>query len=221
MSKVNLLFAIGVVGCVAGGGLLLTGAAGVGTPIPWIVLVVGLISLAGAYAVRRHAPGTSPERVEASDVTIEPGHTWTIAAVAGAALGVVALLLALVVGEGEARSHGVFHWLFGAVALGLLVAVDRWWRPRIGTFAASWRSPVLALLLAGAAAAFLESIGAAGYDRFNAGVRTEWLTTLHNASAPFGTLAVLMIPIAVGVLVSVTVRRMRTRRTAAEARTPS
>jgi hypothetical protein len=126
---------------------------------------------------------------------------------AGASLGGLALLVALLVAEGEARGHGVFHLIFGVVALVLFFALDRWWRPREGT--ASLRVPLMLLLWLALAGAFLESIGAAGYDRLNSGQRIAWLTSLHNAVAPLGALTLLVIPIALIVLGSATVGRIR------------
>jgi hypothetical protein len=113
----------------------------------------------------------------------------------------------LLVAEGEPRGHGVFHLIFGVVALVLFFALDRWWRPREGT--ASLRVPLMLLLWLALAGAFLESIGAAGYDRLNSGQRIAWLTLLHNALAPLGALTLLVMPIALIVLGSAIVGRIR------------
>jgi hypothetical protein len=75
------------------------------------------------------------------------------------------------------------------------------------------RTPLLVLLWVALAAAFLESIGAAGYDRFNSEHRIEWLTTVHNSATALGALALLMIPIGIAVLASVLLGRLRSRTT--------
>jgi hypothetical protein len=53
------------------------------------------------------------------------------------------------------------------------------------------------------------SIGSAGYDRLNSGQRIAWLTSLHNAVAPPGALTLLVTPIALIVLGSAIVGRIR------------
>jgi hypothetical protein len=213
VSKANLLAMVCVLSFVAGAAILLTGTDGAGLPIVAIALGMGGVSLAGAVLLRRREPTPPTEGAALLQPAAAPSRAGTIAAVAGAVLGGVALLLTLFVGQGEARSHGFFHLIFGIVVLGLFVAVDRWWKPRAGTSASSMRTPLLVLLWVALAAAFLESIGAAGYDRFNSEHRIEWLTTVHNSATAFGALALLMIPIGIAVLASVFVGRLRARTT--------
>jgi hypothetical protein len=213
MSKANLLIMVCMLCFVAGAAMLVTGTDGAGLPMVAIALGVGGIALVGAIVLRRREPRPVMAGAALPQPAAGPSRAGTIAAVAGAALGMLALVLTLFVAEGEARSHGFFHLIFGIVVLGLFVAVDRWWKPRAGTSASSIRTPLLVLVWVALASAFLESIGAAGYDRFNSGHRIEWLTTVHNASTAFGTLALLMIPIGIAVLASVFVGRLRARTT--------
>jgi hypothetical protein len=196
----------------AGAALLLVGSSGPGIPLAAIVLLVGALALVGSLVLRRHEPRPAVAGPDLAPPAAGQSRAGTIAAVVGAALASAALLLTLSVARGEARSHGSFHLIFGVVVLALFVAVDRWWRPREGTAAASLRTPLLVLLWVALAGAFLESVGAAGYDRFNSGHRIPWLTSVHNAATPLGALTLLMIPIAIAVLASVLIGRLRARR---------
>jgi hypothetical protein len=54
-----------------------------------------------------------------------------------------------------------------------------------------------------------QAIGAAGCDRLNSGQRIAWLTSLHNPVAPLGALTLLVMPIALIVLGSAIVGRIR------------
>jgi hypothetical protein len=213
MSKANRLVMLGVLCLAAAAALLLTGSPWPGIPLTTIVLFVGALALVGSLVLRRGLLRLSPAGRDLPADAPGPGRAGTIAAVAGAAFGATALLLTLFVAQGEARSHGYFHLIFGVVALGLFVAVDRWWRPREGTAAASLRTPLMVLLWVALGAAFLESIGAAGYDRFNSGQRIRLLTSLHGVAAGLGTLGLLAIPIAIAVLASAFVGRLRSRKT--------
>ncbi len=207
MSKIDGLVTVGGVCVLAGAALLLMGTSGPGLTAAAVTLSVGAIALAGAIVLRRRQPRT-PSAVP--DVRAAgPSRTARIAVVVDAVLGGVAVLLTFTVAQGEARGHGVLHLLFGTVVLALFVAMDRWWRPSEGTAAASFRTPLLVLLWVAMASAFLESIGAAGYDRFNAGDRIAWLTSVHGFATPLGSLSLLIIPIALAVLASVVVGRLR------------
>jgi len=214
MSKANRLVMLGVLCFTAAAVLFLTGSSGPGIPLAAIVLVVGAIALVGSLVLRRREPRPQRARRDLPPVAAGPSRGGTMGAVAGAALGATALLLTLFVAQGEARSHGFFHMIFGVVVLGLFVAVDRWWRPREGTALASLRTPLMVLLWVALVAAFLESIGAAGYDRLNSGHRVPWLTSVHGVATPLGALAVLMMPIAIALLASAFVGRLRSRKTA-------
>lgn len=213
MSNSNRLLVLAVVCCSAGGALFLIGSGGPGLPIAAASFGVGALALVGSLVLRRREPRPS---AEATPPTTAPGRSraGTIGAVAGAVLGACALVLTLFVALGESRGHGFFHLMFGGVALGLFVAVDRWWLPREGSAAASFRGPLLVVLWIALAGAFLESIGAAGYDEFNAAHRIEWLTTVHNAVTPLGALGMLTIPMALAALAAAFVGRLRARRAA-------
>lgn len=213
MSKANLLAMLCVFCSAAGAALFLTGSSGPGIPLAAIVLLVGALALVSSLVLRRREPRPAMAGPDLAPTAVGPSRAGTIAAVVGAAVAAAALLLTLFVAQGEARAHGSFHLIFGVVALGLFVVVDRWWRPREGTAAASLRTPLLVLLWVALAAAFLESVGAAGYDRLNSGHRIPLLTSVHNAATPLGALTLLMIPIAIAVLTSAFVGRLRARRT--------
>ena len=209
MTRSALLAVVGAICFGVGGALFLVGGSGLAFAL--VAFALGTLALVGFQLLRRRAPrptaGSNP-------APIGPSRGGGIAAGVGLALGALALVLALSVAEGEARGHGIFHLLFGAVALGLFVAVDRWWRPLEGTTGASLRTPVLVLLWVGAAGAFLESIGAAGYDRFNAGHRIEALTTVHNSATILGPISLLMVPVGIAVLAAAFVGRRRARASA-------
>jgi hypothetical protein len=209
MSKTNLLAWLGGLCFTMGAGLFVIGSSGpVIIIVAAVLVVVGTLALVGARASRaRDREGVPSARELPVAAAVGPSRAGTIGAVAGASLGALALLVALFVAEGEARGHGVFHLIFGTIALVLFVALDRWWRPREGT--ASPRVPLMLVLWLAIAGAFLESIGAAGYDELNSGQRIAWLTSVHNAVAPLGGLTLLVIPIALIVLGSVIVGRIR------------
>ncbi|MGZ5214567.1 MAG: hypothetical protein ACXWEN_12575, partial [Actinomycetota bacterium] len=120
-------------------------------------------------------------------------------------LGLLAVLVALVVAEGEARGHAVFHLLTGFLCVGLFAALAFPWYPRAGGGAASLRGLVLTLLAVAALGAFMESLGGSGYDAANDGHRIEALTTLHSIAAPFGAL-IVAVPLGlitgIGVLIA-------------------
>lgn len=214
MSKANRLAMLCVFCFAAGAALFLTGSSGPGIPLAAIIVLGGgALALVGSLVLRRREPRLAMAGPDLAQTAVGPSRAGTIAAVVGAAVAAAALLLTLFVAQGEARSHGSFHLIFGVVALGLFVAVDRWWRPREGAAAASLRTPLLVMLWLALAGALLESIGAAGYDRLNSGHRIPWLTSVHNAATPLGAITLLMIPVAFAVLVSVFVGRLRARRT--------
>jgi hypothetical protein len=206
MSKTNILVWLGVL-CFAGGAaLFVIGSSGQGIiVVAAILVVVGVLALLGARASRRRDGETVPPAREVP--AAGSSRAGTFGAVAGASLGALALLVTFFVAEGQARGHGIFHLIFGLVALVLFVALDRWWRPREGT--ASLRVPLMLVLWLALAGAFLESIGAAGYDRLNEGHRIAWLTSVHNAVAPLGALTLLVIPLALIVLGSTIIGRIR------------
>jgi len=208
MSKANLLAMAAVLLLATGSAMLLLGSSGGGVAPAAIVLGSGALALVGFLVLRRGRPQPTPSG-DGRPPAAGPTRTGVIAAIAGGSLGAVALLLSLSVAEGEARSHAFFHLIFGVIVLGLLVAIDRWWRPRDGSAAASIRVPLSVLLWIAAAASFLESIGAAGYDRFNAAHRIEWLTSVHNAVTAFGALTLVMIPVGTAVLMYALVDRRR------------
>lgn len=208
ISKTNLLVSIGVLCFAMGGALFLIGTTGRGIVVAAILVVLGTLALVGSRALRSRDPQGVPWARELPVAAATgPSRAGTIGAIAGASLCALALLVALLVAEGQARGHGIFHLIFGTIALALFVALGRWWRPREGT--PSLRVPLMLVLWLALAGAFLESIGAAGYDELNSGQRIAWLTSVHNAVAPLGALTLLVIPIALIVLCSVIVGRIR------------
>ena len=211
MSKADGLVVVGAISFIGGAALFLIGSSGSGIVLAAIVFVVGAIALVSAMVLRRGEPRTVADDVRPAG----PSQVGKVGAFAVGALGTLALVLIFFVAQGEARGHGLMHLIFGATALGLFVALDRWWRPRKGSAAASLRTPLMVLLWIGTASSFLESIGAAGYDRFNTGARIPWLTSMHGFAVPLGAVSVLMIPIAALVLASVFAGRLRARRVAA------
>ena len=138
-------------------------------------------------------------------------------AVAGAAMASGTLVVALVVAQGEARGHAFFHLIFGVAALALFTAIGIVWRPSANVSSSTGRTPLLGALWVFSMAALSESLGAAGYDRFNEGHRIEWLTTIHGVAGPLSGVGFLLVPIiAVVAAVSLATGWVRRRRSRAE-----
>jgi hypothetical protein len=133
-------------------------------------------------------------------------------AVVGIGLGAIALMVTVVVVKGEAGGHAFGHLVLGAALLGLFAAIGAAWHPRAGSSSSNYRAALLIVLWIASVATFLESIGAAGYDQFNAGHRLEWLTALHGMATPIASLGILLLPLSVGVLAITLVGRLVTRR---------
>jgi hypothetical protein len=137
-------------------------------------------------------------------------------AVVGIGLGATALMVTVVVAKGEARGHAFGHLVIGAALLGLFAAIGSTWHPRAGSSSSNYRAALLIALWIASVAAFLESIGAAGYDKFNAGHRLEWPTALHGMETPIAGLGIVLLPLSVGVLAVALVGRLVTRRRGAQ-----
>lgn len=112
------------------------------------------------------------------------------------ALGLVALVVALVVATGDARDHAFLHLLAGVACLALFVPYAFAWHPEPGSARDGFRSVLLLLLAFAAFGSFLESIGGAGYDERNVGRRIEVLTTLHDVALVFAPFLMVAVPLA-------------------------
>jgi hypothetical protein len=141
-------------------------------------------------------------------------------AVVGIGLGAVALMVTFVVARGEARGHAFGHLVIGAALLGLFAAIGSAWHPRAGSSSSNYRAALLVTLWIASVATFLESIGAAGYDKFNDGHRLEWLTALHGMATPIASLGIVLLPLSVAVLAVALVGRLMTRRRGAQGSRP-
>ena len=192
--------------------LMVTGSSlilGFEVQVPWLTLAAGALGstmlIAGLVRKRgktdRPAP-VDPERGE---------HLARVVTYGLAGLGLVALLVALIVAEGEARGHSILHLLSGLLCLGLFAALAFRWHPRAGSGGATLRGLVLALLAVSAFGAFGESLGGAGYDAANDGVRFEMLTTLHSIALPFGVFLFVAVPLGVITGIVVLIARVTDR----------
>ena len=110
-------------------------------------------------------------------------------------LAAISLTLAFAVAEGEARTHATGHLVLGFLSIALFVSVGLLWTPPEGGRASLVRAGILVITAMGAFGQVLESIGASGYDRFNAGHEIEFLTGIHNAVGILGPVALMAIPI--------------------------
>ena len=97
-------------------------------------------------------------------------------AIAWLVLAAISLTLAFAVAEGEARTHATGHLVLGFLSIALFVSVGLLWTPPEGGRASLVRAGILVITAMGAFGQVLESIGASGYDRFNAGHEIEFLT---------------------------------------------
>jgi hypothetical protein len=128
-------------------------------------------------------------------------------AIAGGALGLLALCVALFVAEGEARGHAFFHLSSGIVVLVLFTAIGLAWRIRASS--GNWvlgRATLLCFLWLSGFATLMESIGAGGYDSHNEVSRIGWLTKIHSIAVPVSGLGLLLIPVGVIVLAAIVIR---------------
>ena len=116
-------------------------------------------------------------------------------AIAWFVLAAISLTLAFVVAEGEARTHATGHLALGFLSIALFVSVGLLWTPPEGSRASLVRAGILVITAMGAFGQVLESIGASGYDRFNAGHEIEVLTGIHSAIGILGPVALMAIPI--------------------------
>ena len=129
-------------------------------------------------------------------------------AIAWFVLAAISLTLAFAVAEGEARSHATGHLVLGFLAIALFVSVGLLWTPPEGGRASLVRAGILVITAMGAFGQVLESIGASGYDRFNAGHEVEFLTGIHNAVGILGPVALMAIPIGLVALLVLAIARL-------------
>jgi hypothetical protein len=203
------LLSIGTGFLMVAGLSLLTGPS----EFPWIylaALLIGTALLVAGLVQSRREPDPSPERAP------DPARgerLVRLAAATMAVLGIAALVVALLVPEGEAQAHAIGHLVTGLVCAGLFAALAFPWHPRPGTGTAMVRGIVLSLLAAAAIGGFAESLGGSGYDAANEGHRIVVLTTLHNVVTPLGALTIGAVPIGLAtglvVLVAWIARRNR------------
>ena len=137
-------------------------------------------------------------------------------AIAWLVLAAISLSLAFGVAEGEARAHATSHLFVGSVSMGLFVSVGLLWRPGEGA-ASMIRAGILVITAMGAFGQVLESIGASGYDRFNAGREIGFLTGIHSGVRILGPVALMAIPIGLVALLLVVIARMVRRASATRA----
>ncbi len=128
-------------------------------------------------------------------------------AIAWLVLAAVSLSLAFEVAEGEARAHATSHLFVGFVSMALFVSIGLLWRPGEGA-ASMVRAGILIITAMGAFGQVFESIGASGYDRFNAGREIEFLTDIHSWMGVLGPVALMAIPIGLVALMLVVIARI-------------
>ena len=129
-------------------------------------------------------------------------------AIAWFVLAAISLTLAFAVAEGEARTHATGHLVLGFLAIALFVLVGLLWTPPEGSRGSLVRAGILVITAMGAFGQVFESIGASGYDRFNAGHEIEFLTGIHNAVGILGPVALMAIPIGLVALLVLAIARL-------------
>ena len=140
------LLSIGIGFLMVAGLSLLTGPS----EFPWIylaALLIGTALLVAGLVLSRREPEPSPE------LAPDPARgerLVRLAAATMAVLGIAALVVALLVPEGEAQAHAIGHLVTGLVCAGLFAALAFPWHPRPGTGTAMVRGIVLSLLAAAA-----------------------------------------------------------------------
>ena len=152
----------------------------------------------------------TPRRLRAKRGVLGLAIAWSV-------LAVVSLTLAFAVAEGEARKHATGHLVFGLVSIVLFVSVGLLWTPPEGGRASMVRAGILVITAMGAFGQVFESIGASGYDRFNAGHEVEFLTGIHNAVGILGPVALMAIPIGLVALLVLAISRLAGRGSPARA----
>jgi hypothetical protein len=138
-------------------------------------------------------------------------------AIAWFVLAAISLSLAYAVAEGEARTHATGHLVLGFLSIALFVSVGLLWRPPEGGRASLVRAGILVITAMGAFGQVFESIGASGYDRFNARHEIEFLTGIHNAVGILGPVALMAIPIGLVALAVLAIARLLGRNSPARA----
>ena len=138
-------------------------------------------------------------------------------AIAWLVLAAVSLTLAFAVAEGEAGTHATGHLALGFLSIALFVSVGILWTPTEGSRASLARAGILVITAMGAFGQVFESIGASGYDRFNARHEIELLTGIHSAVGILGPVALMAIPIGLVALVVLAIARLIGRSSPARA----
>ena len=133
-------------------------------------------------------------------------------------LATISLTLAFTVAEGEARDHATYHLFLGFVAMALFFTIGLLWTPSRDGLPSMGRAAVLIVTGMAAFGQVLESIGASGYDRFNAGHEIEALTTLHNGVGILGPIALFAVPIGLIAVVVLVLGRLIRLATSSRAR---
>ena len=209
MASTRTLLVLGIACVLLASLTLLAGSTG----FPWIVLAaLGIGATALVVGLARARGGHDDRSVSRPDQARADLYV-RLAASAIALIGVTALIVALIIPEAEAQGHAIGHFLSGLLCAGLFAALAVAWRPSPATDKAQIRGMVLSLLALAAIAAFLESIGGAGYDAANETRRIEALTRLHGIVTPFGAVTLLAIPIGIAtacvMLIGWVIRRIR------------
>jgi hypothetical protein len=137
-----------------------------------------------------------------------PSSKQGVIAIAWLMLAAISLTLAFTVAEGEARRHATGHLVLGLIPMMLFVSVGLLWTPQEGGAASMLRAGILVITAMGAFGQVLESIGASGYDRFNAGHEIELLTSIHNGVGILGPVALMAIPIGLVAVVVLVIARV-------------
>jgi hypothetical protein len=208
MSNSNRLLVLALLLLGTGGAFLLLGPSASSFPVVAAIALGGLLAGVASLVLRGREPRAERTESEPEPVNLR-GPVWLIGLAVGTALALAALLTGLLVAVGEAQGHVFFHLVFGMVALGLYVGLGFAARARPST-ASLWRALQILVWFA-LAGSFLEAIGGAGYDRFNAETRIGWLTTLHGFASPFAAVWFPAVPIAVLALLVALAGRLRTR----------
>jgi Na+-transporting methylmalonyl-CoA/oxaloacetate decarboxylase gamma subunit len=219
MSKTSAFRTLSIVCLAVAIGGFLVGSGGPGLVLAAGAIIVAAIAFIVSLVLRPEASDPAARTPDATErlERVEDASRWVVTlAILDVGLGAVALMVAFVVAKGEARGHAVGHLVLGAALLGLFAAIGSAWHPRAGSSSSNYRAALLIALWIASVATFLESIGAAGYGKFNAGHRLEWLTALHGMATPIAGLGILLLPLSVGALAIALVGRLVTRRRGAQ-----
>ena len=132
----------------------------------------------------------------------------------GGVLAVVAIVLAVTVAEGEARSHAFLHLIIAVPLAVMLAGLVGLWAPAPRTAASIWQSIVAALVAVAFIGTTLEAIGGTGYDRFNVAEERRWLAAIHDLALVAGGVLLLAVPLWLATMFILAVHRLVRARSA-------